>query len=76
VTNKSDEVLREAKQLLSLNERTRGGPYMGYAAERFVLVMAQLVAELEKANQTIEGFKDMAQSRAQYDYRQMITRDR
>lgn len=41
-------VIREAKYLLSINEAAKRGPYGGYAAERFVKVMHELVEIVEK----------------------------
>lgn len=43
-----DEILKEAKFLLRLNNPVFGGPYGGYAAERFVTVMSEMVELVEE----------------------------
>lgn len=48
-TRNKEDVLREAKYLLSLNEAAKGGPYGGFAAEKFVAVMKELVQLLNSA---------------------------
>ena len=47
MTRERAEVIREAKYLLRLNERAKGGPYGGYAAERYILVMREIVDLLD-----------------------------
>lgn len=42
------DLVREARHLVSLNEPDHFGPYQGYAAERFVVVMGQLADAIEQ----------------------------